>query len=83
MLTPNLYTLDAPDGIYGLHQFRDGKQPAMILKQHSCGDWQTVRPPTPSEVEHFEKWGSRVTQPRHSTIDTVPVVLPVRDSGSA
>jgi len=58
MVTPNLYVLADPSGNYGLHKFKDGC--LMILKQHKCGDWQTVRPPRTSEVEHFERYGEKV-----------------------
>jgi hypothetical protein len=56
LFSPNQYTLPQPDGIYGLHRFKDGV--LMLVKQHSCGEWQTIRPATPEEESHFVKFGT-------------------------
>lgn len=57
MIVPNLYTFSDHTGNYGLHKFKDGT--LMVVKQHKCGDWQTVRPPRPDEIEYFEKYGEK------------------------
>lgn len=58
MIKPNQYTLQGPDGAYGIHMFKDGQ--VMLVKQHSSGEWQTVRKPTPEEEAHFKTFGTVV-----------------------
>jgi len=58
MIKPNQYTLPQPDGMYGLHKFKDGE--LALVKQHSTGDWQTIRKPTPEEEAYFKKFGTAV-----------------------
>jgi hypothetical protein len=57
MLNPNQYILTDRSITYGLHQFKDGKP--ILCQQHSSGDWVTVRPALPSEVEYFKAHGKR------------------------
>jgi hypothetical protein len=59
MIKPNQYTLQQPDGAYGIHIFKDGQ--VVLVKQHSSGEWQTIRKPTPEEEAHFKRFGKVVS----------------------
>jgi hypothetical protein len=59
MIKPNQYTLPQPDGMYGLHKFKDGE--LTLVKQHSTGEWQTIRKATPEEEAYFKQFGTAVT----------------------
>jgi hypothetical protein len=61
MIKPNRYTLQQPDGAYGIHMFKDGE--VALVKQHFRGEWQTIRRPTPEEEMYFKKFGSVVIAP--------------------
>lgn len=62
MLKPNQYTLAQKDGLYGLHRFRDGE--LFLVKQHHCGEWQTIRRASEHEIETFKRLG--VAERKHS-----------------
>jgi hypothetical protein len=57
MKQPNQYTLEEPDGMYGLHRFKDGA--LFLCKQHKSGSWITIRPATKFEEDTFRKKGTR------------------------
>jgi hypothetical protein len=58
----NVYTQFVHDRSQGrqlrLHKFKDGQ--LYLIRQHACGDWQTVREPKESEVIYFKKYGNAV-----------------------
>jgi hypothetical protein len=59
--TPNLYPLTDATGTHGLHEFPDGE--TFVVRQHACGEWFTVAPPTNAQLEHFERYGTAVEAP--------------------
>ena len=62
---PNQYTLIENGVTYGLHTFKDGINPTVIVQLHPSGEWITLAPPTQQQVSHFVAHG----------VKAVPVVV--------
>ena len=64
MLThPNQYTLSENGVTYGLHTFKDGANPTVIVQLHSSGEWITLAPPTAQQMNHFVAHGTKAAAP--------------------
>ena len=62
---PNQYTLSENGVTYGLHTFKDGVNPTVIVQLHPSGEWITLAPPTEKQVSHFVAHG----------VKAIPVVV--------
>ncbi len=59
MTQPNQYTLSENGVTYGLHTFKDGVNPTVIVQLHPSGEWITIGPPTPQQISHFAAHGTK------------------------